>query len=111
MTEAYQVVYSQMEKAGEYNKKYYDAKIKYADIPVGDHVLVRNVAKDAGGKIKSHWEQRLWIVTAKEETVPVFTIKLLNGKKTKKVHRNLLMKANNLPPETFGQSATKHQNN
>ena len=29
MKEAYQVVYSQMEKAGDYNKKYYDGKVKY----------------------------------------------------------------------------------
>ena len=103
MKEAYQVVYQQMEKVGNYNKQYYDSKIKTVDIEVGDHVLVRNIDKDPGGKIKSHWEQRIWLVTAKEDNIPVYTIKLLNGSRVKKVHRNLLMKVNNLPLETFGQ--------
>ena len=97
------MVYSQMEKVGNYNKQYYDSKIKTVDIEVGDHVLVRNIDKDPGGKIKSHWEQRIWLVTAKEDNIPVYTIKLLNGSRVKKVHRNLLMKVNNLPLETFGQ--------
>ena len=70
MKEAYQVVYSQMAKVGAYNKNYYDKRIKCVDIEIGDHVLVRNVHKDEAGKIKSHWEQKLWLVTKKVDGVP-----------------------------------------
>ena len=40
---------------------------------------------------------------SKEGEVPVYTIRLLNGRKTRKVHRNLLMKANNLPADVYEQ--------
>ena len=99
MKEAHQLVYSQMEKMGAYNKLCYDKKARGAEIEVGDHVLLRNLGKDAAGKIRSHWEQRLWTVIKKEENVPVFTIRILSGLKKKRVHRNLLMKADQLSPE------------
>ena len=105
MKEAYQVVYTEMEKSGQYNKKKYDEKIRCVDIEVGDHVLVQNVGKDKAGKIKSYWEQKIWTVVKKHDNVPVYTVRLLNGVKTKKVHRNLLMKVNSLPVDTFDQKS------
>ena len=103
MKEAYQVVYSEMEKAGLYNKKKHDEKNRGVEIQIGDHVLVQNVGKDKAGKIKSYWEQKIWLVVDKKDNVPVYTLRLLNGSKTKKIHRNLLMKVNNLPLDAFGQ--------
>ncbi len=109
MKEAYQVVYTEMDKAGQYNKKKYDKKIRCVNIEVDDHVLIQNVGKDKAGKIKSYWEQKIWIVVKKHENVPVYTVRLLNGTKTKKVHRNLLMKVNNLPVDTFDQNPEKEK--
>ena len=109
MKEAYQVVYTEMDKSGQYNKKKYDEKIRCVNIDVGDHVLVQNVGEDKAGKIKSYWEQKIWIVTKKHGNVPVYTIRLLNGEKTKKVHRNLLMKVNNLPVDVFEQKSKEKQ--
>ena len=66
MKEAYEVMYSQMKRTGDYNKRYYDKKARCVDIEVGDHVLLRNVGKDEAGKIRSHWEQQLWLVVERE---------------------------------------------
>ena len=103
MKEAFQVANKEIKKSGEYNKRHYDKKIKDVEIKKGDRVLIRNVDKGGTGKLKTFWEQRIYEVIGKHELVPVYTIRPLNGKKTKIVHRNMLMKVNDLPVDTFGQ--------
>ena len=101
MKEAYKIADTEIRKSAAYNKKYYDKKIRYVDIAPGDRVLVRNVEKGGTGKLRSFWEQKIYVVVSKHELVPVYSIKPLNGKKIKIVHRNMLMKVNDLPLNTF----------
>ena len=104
MKEAHQIVSEQIEKAGLANKRLYDAKIKTVHIEVGDRVLVRNKEKGGTGKLRSWWEPKLYEVMHIRDTVPVYTVRALDEMKTKQLHRNLLMKANDLPLDTFGQT-------
>ena len=109
MRDAYQIVQQNIEKAGKANKKRYDGKAKSVQIAVGDKVLVRNTEKGGTGKLRSWWEQKIYKVTEIQELVPVYTIRPLDGKQTKTVHRNMLMKVNNMPDNIFGQQPEKQE--
>jgi hypothetical protein len=101
MKDAYQVVHQEMQKHGDYNKKKYDSKIKQVEVNVGDRVLVKNKKKGGTGKLRSNWEQQIYEVVSKDGMVPVYTVRPLGGKKTKNLHRNMLMRANHLPTNVF----------
>ena len=101
MKDAYQVVHQEMQKHGEYNKGKYDSKIKQVEVNVGDRVLVKNTEKGGTGKLRSNWEQQIYEVVSKDSMVPVYTVRPLRGRKTKKLHRNMLMRANHLPTDVF----------
>ena len=108
MRDAFQAANQNIERAGAANKRRYDASSKAVSITVGDRVLVRNVGERGGtGKLRSWWEQMIYVVTEVNDVVPVFTIGPLDGKKTKTVHRNMLMRVNDMPLDTFGQVAVK----
>ena len=109
MKDAFQIAQSQAEKSRKYNKKHYDRQIKHVAIEVGDRVLVRNVDKKEDRKIKTYWEREIYEVIEKHDTVPVFTIKQIKGKKKKRVHRNMLMKVNDLPLDVFEKENVKVQ--
>ena len=104
MKEAFQIANDKIKKSSNYNKKYYDSKIKYIDIDLGDRVLMKNVEKGGTGKLKSFWEKKIYEVIAKQDLIPVYTIKSLEDGIKKTVHRNLLMKVYNLPLDVFRKS-------
>ena len=57
------------------SKKYYDRKVRAVEIVKGDQVLVKNVRERGGtGRLRSFWEETLFVVTEKRENVPVYTI-------------------------------------
>ena len=103
MQEAFRIAENQMKKSSDYNKQYYDKKVKETEILPGDHVLVRNVREKGGtGKLKNYWEQSIFKVVDRDKNLPVYTLKNLNKNSDKRVlHRNLLMKCNDLPLEMF----------
>ena len=103
MTEAFRVANERIQKASDYSKKRYDSKIKYVAVEIGDRVLLRNVEKGGTGKLRSAWERKIYEVIGKHDKVPVYTVRALGEKKTKTVHRNMMMKVNDLPLDTFGQ--------
>ena len=46
------------------------------DIVVGDRVLLRDYQEKGGtGKLKSYWDDTVYMVTAKHSEIPVYTIK------------------------------------
>ena len=50
--------------------------------------------------LKSYWEPNIFEVVEKDKNFPVYTMRNLNKKNDKqKIHRNLLMKCNDLPVE------------
>ena len=103
MEEAHKLANENISKAADYNKEYYDRKVKGAELGVGDQVLVRNMREKGGsGKLRSHWERTVFRILEKKENLPVYVIENVNKKKDKRtVHRNLLMECNSLPPEVF----------
>ena len=113
MREAFQLASSRTEKAQEDNKQRYDDKIKRVPIAVGDKVLVRNYDKKEGSrlkKLKSFWENVIYEVVDKHETLPVYTVRSLKpvrGRRRRKkvVHRNMLLRVNDLPSDVFDDPA------
>ena len=109
MQQAFDVANENIGKAGDYNKKHYDQKIRGDDLSVGDQVLMRNMREQGGtGKLRSHWERGVFEVLEKKEGLPVYVIQNVQNKKdTRTVHRNLLMECNELPSHVFeGEKST-----
>ena len=110
MKEALKIANTQIRKSADYNKKHYDSKIKYVEIISGDRVLVKNVEKGGTGKLKSFWEKKIYEVISKQDLIPVYTIRLQGGNNTKTIHRNMLLKVNDLPPNAFKERCEKPNN-
>ena len=103
MQEAFKIANEQIQKSSQYNKRYYDKKVKETEILPGDRVLIRNVRDKAGtGKLTSYWEPNIFEVVKKDKNLPVYTMKNLNKNSDIRVlHRNLIMKCNDLPLVLF----------
>ena len=111
MGEAFKVANEKITKAADYNKRNYDKSAHEVEIGIGDRVLMKNVRERGGtGKLRSHWEHSMFEVTEKKPNLPVYTITNINKKKdVRVVHRNLLMKANELPEDMFQQEKRRKQ--
>ena len=107
MQEAMRVAAENMEKSSDYNKRYHARKAKITEVCVGDNVLVRNYREKGGtGKLKSFWEEAIFVVLEKREGLPVFKIQNLRKKKDiRVVHRNKIMKCDELPLDIFDEKA------
>ena len=103
MRDAFQTASHHMQQAGAANKRRYDAKVRSVYIATGDHVLLRNMERGSTGKMRSWWADKIYVVQEVYDHVPVYVITPLDGGSTKTVHRNMLMKVNNLPVDIFGQ--------
>ena len=106
MSEAYAIANEKIGKSAEYNKSYYDKKAKCVEIVTGDNVLVRNLREKGGtGKLRNHWENRIFKVVDKRDDSPVYTCVDVHNPKDKRVlHRNLLLKCNDLPLDVVEDS-------
>ena len=96
MSEAFKIVNEQTKKSGESNKMLYDKNVFGQTNETGDRVLLRNLSERGGtGKLRSWWEDNIYIVQNCDKNIPIFKIKSEgNLFKTKTVHRNLLLKVN-----------------
>ena len=105
MKEAMEVARKNIRKSSEYSKKNYDKKAKAVEIKVGDMVLMRNKReKTEARKLRSYWEEALFEVVEKRENLPVYVIKNIRKiKDVRVVHRNLLMRCDELPLDTFNK--------
>ncbi len=100
MNQAFEIARKHCIASNEQNKKNYDKRVKGADIEVGERVLYRNREKGGTGKLRSFWENRVFVVTGKEEEIPVYSIKPEKGAgKVKRVHRNDIMTCNEILSE------------
>ena len=102
MSSAFKIVNENVRKSNASGKHNYDKKVQGAIIKKGDRVLVRNLSERGGtGKLRSYWEQDIYIVSKCYENLPIFKIEPESNKskRTRTVHRNLLMKCSNLLPE------------
>ena len=103
MEDAYEIANRHITKAAGYNKKHYDKKARAVELKVGDKVLVKNVRERGGtGKLKSFWEESIFMVVEKNENLPVYKIRNVKKKNDVRViHRNLLLKCDDLPLNVF----------
>ena len=103
MKEAMELARVNMEKSSGYNKQHHDKKAKIVEIKVGEKVLVRNYREKGGtGKLRSFWEESIFVVLGKKEGLPVYKVKnVKNAKDIRVVHRNKLMKCEELPLDVF----------
>ena len=102
MEEAYRIATSKSEtrKAKDRNRRNLHRTLE--PLEVGDRVLVRNVEKGGPGKIRSHWEQDVYLVEdlkGNEGVVYVIRKESDPSSRRRTVHRNMLLNCNQLPLE------------
>ena len=96
MKEAYKIVQekSALRKQKDIERRKGDGKKLLGDLVVGDRVLVKNVREKGGpGKIRSYWEQKVYVVKEKKSKV-VYSVAEEGEKNENKVrvlHRNMLL--------------------
>ena len=103
MEEAFRVAKERNVRSQEYNKEKYDSKVKEVGIEMGDQVLVKNLREKGGtGKLNSHWERQIFKVLKQQQDLPVYHVQnLKNPKDIRILHRNHLMKCEQLEEDVF----------
>ena len=103
MREVFRLAKEKSEKAQAYNKEKYDGKVREIGISEGDHVLVKNLRDTGGtGKLRSYWEHQIFKVVSQQGDLPVYRVQSLDKPRDVRVlHRNLLMRCDELPLNVF----------
>lgn len=109
MAKAYKLASKSACKEGMRGKTLYDRKVHGAELSPGCRVLIRNLNEKGGpGKLRSFWEDRVYVVTQRKHTdSPVYELKPENGKgRVRVMHRNLMLPCDFLPVEEVDSPPT-----
>ncbi|KAK7909570.1 hypothetical protein WMY93_014254 [Mugilogobius chulae] len=93
MQQAYAIAMENMWKSARRGQQCYNQRAWSSTLRPGDHVLVRNLTPRGGpGKLRSYWEENIYVVREKRGDSPVYTVEPLQGVGRRRVlHRNLLL--------------------
>ena len=96
---AYNIASEEARKAAKKHKKYYDKKVRHVQLIPGDRVLIRKVGLKGKQKLADIWDREPYIVKRQPvPDIPVYEVQLENSrKKSKLLHRNMLLPFNGLP--------------
>ena len=100
MAYAYETASSEARKSAERQKGYYDYKVSFMKLEVGDRVLVKNVGLRDKQKLADLWEHCPYVV--KSQPVPAISVYEVvkensPGSKPRVLHRNMLLPFSGLP--------------
>lgn len=110
MEEAYKITRENSQKAALKTKSHYDRKVRSSVLQPGDWVLIRNLTPRGGpGKLRNHWEDAIHIVGFQiSKEIPVYELRPEEGRKrSRNLHRNLLLPCDHLPIEMPGHTRTE----
>ena len=98
MQEALKIVDDTTKQNRRRSTVYYNKKVFGSEIQIGDRVLLRNMGERGGtGKLRSYWEEKIYVVVNKDIKLPIFTIRPEEGGRERGVHRNNITNCNFLP--------------
>ena len=110
MKQAHQIASEKSTKSRLSAKKQYDKKVHHISLETGDRVLVRNLTpRQAPHKLRSYWEDQVYIVVSRKEDGPVYVVKPeLGTGRERTLHRNLLLPCNMLANTDAEPQLPKH---
>ncbi|MEW8548785.1 MAG: DDE-type integrase/transposase/recombinase, partial [Candidatus Thiodiazotropha sp.] len=101
---AYQTAQKSAQKSAAKHKANYDLNVRNSGLKPGDRVLVRNVGLRGKQKLADRWEPHPYVVKAQPNPdIPVYEVQHENtrSRKTRVLHRNLLLPFSCLPPRNM----------
>ena len=103
MTEADQLASKRSQDGQRQSKEQLDRRVRSMVLQPNDRVLVRNLNEKGGpGKLRSHWEQKIYrVIKRVEENSPVYHVVSERNpdERVRILHQNLLLPCDDLPLE------------
>ena len=100
LTSAYEKASEEAKKSAGRQKEYYDEKVRYSKLEVGDRVLVEKKGHRGKHKLADLWEHCPYVVTGQPvPDIPVYEVVKENARNSKPrtLHRNMLLPFTGLP--------------
>ena len=106
---SYRVAAEESRKIAVKNKDYFDQKVKYSKLEIGDKVLVRKVGFKEKHKLADKWDKDVFVISdIPNAEIPVYVVKREDGKgRTRTLHRNFLLPFNFIPINPISSSVSE----
>lgn len=99
MKVAYKLASKEAGGISDKNKNNYDQGVRFSMLEIGDRVLVRNVGLKGKNKLADKWDSEVYVVKdIPNSDIPVFKVQSTTSRKTRTLHRNMLLPFNHVLP-------------